>query len=185
MYRFFMGAGCRSTHSDEVVLPSVPDGSGALSEKVREIIRLSLGGDLDFVFFCDSDTYVHVPRLMASGFETHDYVGCVGDSSVYDNKTMCCAGSGFWLSKKAMTHLKNAAIGENGLLGAGCDDWWIFHTLYRFGIFAFNDDRYRANRPIPGQGPTPENDYIILHDSSRSLRDPHLMREAHKAAKCL
>jgi hypothetical protein len=178
---FYLGGGAVPLRDDEAVLYCADDRNG-LSNKLREIIRRTLNCGYDFIFACDADTYVHVPRLLASGFEGHDYSGSVGDSNVYSNKSMCCAGSGFWLSQKAMLVLKDAATGAAPSLGSFCDDWWVFHSLYRAGIFSLDDPRYRANREVPGQAPSPDNDFIILHDSTRSLRDPALMREAHQKA---
>jgi hypothetical protein len=186
VHRFFLGQGCAVDHGDELVL-DCPDDYSALSEKVREIIRFALARDYDFVFICDADSYIQIPRLLRSGFEAHEYMGCVGDPSTYDSKTMCCSGAGFWLGRFAMQILKDAPVGPGASVGAGCDDWWVFHSLFRAGIFSFNDPRYRANRDTPGQGPAADNDYILLHDSGENSlgRVPQRMIDAHEAARNL
>jgi hypothetical protein len=185
-HHFFMGAGCLADQGDETVLANAEDDYAHLSDKLREIIRFAVSWDRDFIFVCDADTYVCVPRLLSSGFQHHDYMGSVGDTSYYSTTTMCCTGAGFWLSRKAMEILKDAPVGPGKAQGAGFDDWWTFHTLLRAGIVAHNDDRYRANREIQGQAPAADNDYIILHDTGNEcLRNPEKMLRAHEIAKTL
>jgi hypothetical protein len=51
------------------------------------------------------------------------------------------------------------------------------------GIFVHHDPRYEANRKVPGQAPSLENNYIILHDSGEAgLRNPERMLAAHEAS---
>jgi hypothetical protein len=179
---FFMGRGNTPHFSDETVL-DVPDDWDGLPRKTQAICRWAVEKDFDFIFKADTDSYVSIPRLLASGFEKYHYSGCCGEKpNEYPDSCFPANGGGYWLSRRAFEYLaENMNLG----LGKNCEDWCVFLSLMKgAGIFVHHDPRYAANRAIPGQAPAPGNDFIILHDAGEnSLRNPEKMIEAHEQAQ--
>lgn len=104
--RFFVGGGSLSLKEDEVRLPC-PDDYLSLPHKTRAILQWALDRDYDFVFLCDTDTYVIPDRLLASGFEDYDLVGLFNGRIGAPNATegrywaWISGGNGYWLSNRA------------------------------------------------------------------------------------
>lgn len=119
--RFFVGHGNARTAPDEVRL-DCPDDYMSLPAKTRSILRWSLERGYDFVFLCDTDTYVMPDRLLASGFEGYDLTGCFngkigvprateGDAGHWQPADQgngatrywawISGGNGYWLSRAA------------------------------------------------------------------------------------
>ena len=81
--------------------------------EMRDILRWSIEHEYDFTFLCSTDTYLIPKKLMATGFEKHDYsghfiprdipLGAKTTDDVYGHKVYLWApiGLGFFLSKKA------------------------------------------------------------------------------------
>ena len=140
--------------ADEVLLPC-PYDFKHLPFKVREICYWTLDCDYDYLFKVDTDTYVDIPRLLASGFEQHDYIGTpftVGDLAY------ASGGAGYWVSRRAMCFLATAAI------ATPWDDIWVGQTLREYGIPLHIDTRYNVCSPHDfSSGPRPDNDSITSH----------------------
>lgn len=178
--RFFLGVPKEpDAEADETFL-DVPDGGGSeLRLKILGSISWALANGYDNLFRCDTDTYVHVPRLLASGFERHDYSGFVqGDDSVF-------GGTGYWLSRRAMEAL--LARGEIAAC-SGAEDWWVRYVLRQAGILPFHDPRYRIGTDRGTMvGPQPDNDVITCHNHERNsltnLRDRANLYAVHEKAK--
>lgn len=60
--------------SDEILL-AVKDDYNSLPFKTREICARMAGKILDGLFICDTDTFIDVQKLIASGMEKYDYAG--------------------------------------------------------------------------------------------------------------
>ncbi len=179
--RFFVGRECAVFSEDEICL-DVPDDWDGLPQKTQMVCRWAAARNYDFLFKCDTDSYVSIPRLLESGFEKYHYSGCCGEqANVYPDACFPANGGGYWLSRRSFEDLAN---NMNLGLGKNCEDWCVFLSLMKgSGIFVHHDPRYRANREVPRQGPSVDNDYIILHDSgSASVRIPEQMIAAHEAA---
>lgn len=129
-YGFFVGHEVVGLAADEISLPC-PDGRGIRDAvpKTHALVQYAWLNNYDFLFKCDLDTYVHVPRLLASGFENYDWSG-------YGQPY---GGSGYWLSRKAMEQLLDKPT--NTLI---CEDWWVAGHLEREGFVAHQDDRYHS-----------------------------------------
>lgn len=183
-YKFFVGRGCETYRLDEILL-DVPDDWDGLPRKTQAVCRYAVQHDYDFIFKCDTDSYVHVPRLLDSGFEKYHYSGCCGETeNVYPDSCFPANGGGYWLSQRSFKYLaENMNLG----LGKNCEDWCVFLSLMKgAGIFVHHDPRYMANRSVPGLAPSAENDFIILHDAGDySLRRLDYMQNAHEVAKSL
>jgi hypothetical protein len=66
--------------ADEALL-SVKDDYASLPFKTREICARMVGKVLDGLFICDTDTFIDVLRLMATGMENYDYAGFFHDQT--------------------------------------------------------------------------------------------------------
>lgn len=142
-YKFFTG--CSVSELDEIQVDA-PDSSKRLYKKTQRIVQYAFEKEYYFLFKCDVDTYVHVPRLLKSGFEQHDFVGYNGSYG----------GSGYWLSRVAMKVL----LESPSLDWCPTEDGWVYHSLGNRGIRPFQDKRYHS---LTNEGPTPENDIITSH----------------------
>lgn len=147
-YRFFVGIESFATHDDEVKL-NEPDASGTL--KMRAVFQRALEQDYDYLFKCDIDTYVHVPRLLKSGFEQHDWVANGNPLRPY-------GGSGYWLSRKALVLLQQGS--DQNTARPYNEDWWVGDNLRKFGLTPHIDKRYHSDT---GEGPRKSNDLITSH----------------------
>lgn len=160
-YVFVLGRGARHTKPDELILPC-PDDYYGLPYKTKSLLQWSVGQDFDYTFLCDTDTYVHTPRLLHSGFANSDYVGWfngpVGiNRAVYGRcYAWASGGSGYWLSKQAAKLVADAdpmGPGKFQLpqcicpeLKIPCEDLWVGQVLgpeiEAQHLSAFHDTRY-------------------------------------------
>jgi Galactosyltransferase len=114
---FFMGRGSTVERIDEVRL-DVGDDYHSLPYKTRGILKWMLKYNYDFIFLCDTDTYVRANKIKICGFENYDYVGVNsrewGKTFAYDAPNRdhvnyhisrcwpwCSGGFGYFLSRKA------------------------------------------------------------------------------------
>lgn len=150
-YRFFFGRDCEVTADDELKLEA---SDGTQTSSVREFVRFALEHDYGYVFKCDIDTYVHVPRLLASEFETHDWSGGFGSL-----QTGPYGGSGYWLSVDAMKDVLK--WGRDDLTPRPWDeDKWIGAALIKAGRTPYLDFRYHSDT---SEGPEKSNNLITAH----------------------
>lgn len=135
---------------DEVYL-WVPDDYDNLHLKSREIIRYAYSHGYDYLFKVDDDAYVHPDRLLASGFQAHDYIGAwiIGESGFSSTKTIryqsqrfVPGGCGMWLSRKAMEVLLASDVNKLSSTEKALEDHWVGWTLGRAGINPICDCRY-------------------------------------------
>lgn len=145
-YRFILGRGNSSPARDEIVF-DVSDGIGDLQDKVEAAIRWALENGYDYIFKADIDTFIHVPRLLASGFEKSEWSG-----SGY-------GGTGYFLGRKAM---EAVVTGEK--LRRGAEDVMIGEKLRAAGFQLFDDvERFNARSST---GPALNNSIITVHQYS-------------------
>jgi hypothetical protein len=62
--RFFVGAECKAYQSDEVHIKSADD-YNALPYKTRDICRWANGKMVDYIFLCDTDTFLRMDTMLA------------------------------------------------------------------------------------------------------------------------
>ena len=72
--RFFVGGDACPLESDETRLP-VPDDYWTLTPKTKGICAYMVDCHYDYVYLCDTDTYLEVPDLVMSGFQKYDFSG--------------------------------------------------------------------------------------------------------------
>lgn len=139
--RFFYGVQTHKPRSaDEIELP-VDDGYFMLVHKVCAIFDWALARGYDFVFKIDADTWLDVPKLLAAGFEKHDWVGLMGDKGASGGVGHCTSGGvGIWLSRKAMqTFLEHYPKMPPGKMHS-MDDWALSLTLAHAGLKPVHSD---------------------------------------------
>src|ERR1700676_3270032 len=168
--KFFLGFPKLPDTVDEVFL-DVPNDESHVSDKNAASIAWAYNRGYDFRFKCDTDTYVHIPRLVSSGFENYDYSGLrypYSDSPFIfyaDERSEAYGGSGYWLSRTAM---KIILDNQNSQQYRGStEDHWIGAILRRFPVSSRNDKRYRDTL----NGPAPENDCITCHHNRYGNRE--------------
>lgn len=145
-YRFFLGEGqIGPLQEDEVLLP-VGDYYRDAAQKMKAIIKWVLPKDYDYIFKCDVDTYVCIPRLLKSGFEQHRWSGYGGPPPY--------GGSGYWINRQAMEILSKSEI------DSPAEDHWVGRNLNAAGWQPLQDKRYFS---LTDEGPTVNNDHITAH----------------------
>ena len=157
-YKIFSG---KSQWADEIGLPGVDDGPNGLTDKVRAAIHIAYAEEYDFLFRADNDTYVNVPRLLASDFTKRVLTNCYG-------------GSGIWIHRSFMDDLLDSPTGGWGFY----DDKWILDTYRKhYHCEPYTDARYST----VGVQPLRTNDIITCHfDQAASLRFGNRMVETHE-----
>lgn len=134
-HKFIIGHGNEDILGDELYV-DVPDDFGNVVHKERQAYIWALGCEYDFVYISSPDCYRIIPRMLASGFERHDYVGskCPGENHA--------GGCGYWLSSKAIdAMLRQPVIVDYPDRAAG-------RALAQAGIPLIDDPRYWG---APGQ----------------------------------
>ena len=114
---------------DEIFL-TVSDSYNCVPFKAHGQCVYAVDHILDYVFICDTDTYVDVERLLASDYAKHDYVGYRCDEG------HAAGGNGYWLSRKAFS-----IIAEHQP-PIGFADLWVGMTLLKYDIRVHHDPRY-------------------------------------------
>lgn len=145
----------------------VADGYDDLPIKVQAICKWALQLDYDFLFKCDSDTYVWMNRLFTSGFEQHDYSGWTG-GKVAPKDEYASGGAGYWLSRRAMEIVANAELTDDT-----CEDRWVGRVLFDAGIIAHRNPLHAHGR----HDEAAEHKVVTMHPC-RSLEWMLKMRDA-------
>jgi len=179
-YQIFVGRTVENAVGANMTVLDAPDGLWVeLTYKTRRMMRWAAPQAFTHVFRCDVDTLVHMERLLASGFEAHDYFGSTLD--VPTNWPFCHGGPGFWLSMKAVRILADAAIDQNSEIHK-LQDQWIGDTLGVAGINPAHDPRFSMGWSYGRDEPRilPDNDTISCHMSKGTGNyDKKWMREAY------
>jgi hypothetical protein len=153
----------------------VPDDYLSLPQKTRAICRWVLDdGDYDYMLLVDTDTYLSIPRALASGFENYDYSGYVQTWL----PVPYCSGPSYWLSRKAIQVLVETNWKQFEVAGHATDeDVMVGSVLFHRGIRYHHDDRYVSQIPV-----LPTNNVISEHLSFTGPYTHEKMYAAHKAA---
>ena len=105
-YCFVLGQGATRLHPDELILPC-GDGYRDLPHKTQQLLKWACLHDYDYIFSCDTDTFVMPDRLLSSGFEKYDYYGFfngeIGKPKeiYYASYAWASGGSGYFVSRRA------------------------------------------------------------------------------------
>lgn len=158
-YKFFLGQPVETGLSDEIYL-NVPDDYSSLPYKVKESFRWALDAGYDFIYKCDSDTYVNIQRLLDSGFENYDFTGHLKESYIQ-------GGPGYWISSKA------ARLTLDVVVDHWAEDLWVSRIMKANDIPFHDDQRLKMTSKF---GPRVNNDIISLHDYIDPLKGDRMYR---------
>lgn len=157
-YKFVLGRGAEHVSDDQLIL-DVGDDYQNLSYKVQAARRWATAAGYGHSFHCGADTFVFVPRLLASGYEAADYTGFLihDEHRLYKPRNIQFAqgGGGYWLSPRAAMYVEQAGVPE-WLLKA--EDVFVADTLFNVGIRGTHDVGYwswgyrAANDPASMEG---------------------------------
>lgn len=157
-----------------VVYVDCADGWNSLGVKTSAEARYAREHGYTNLFKCDDDTFVHVPRLLESGFEEHEYTGllCHANNWIYAQ-----GGAGYWMGPQAINIVAdltdewwlgaNVAHHHSEDVGVGLAMWWN-----KIGLK--NDKRYYHGVTEKWGFPAPENDLITAHKCN-AWRHQHIM----------
>ncbi len=113
--------------------------------RTQLMVRWALEHGYDYLFRTDTDSYVWVNRLMACGYEQHDYMGwCVGYPRHLEKDwamNTAHGGVGFILSRRSMEIVATAPV-EKYSDGKYWGDLWAGHQLWKHGIYCHRDTRF-------------------------------------------
>ena len=151
--RFFLGPAEREPKADEVFV-ECDDSYQGLPSKVKAIARWASEHNYNHMLKLDDDTVVKPQQLLASNFQSSDFVGHRNDIRPYPVPY----GFAYWLSRRAMKLVANAElpIGNN-------DEVWVTSTLSKEGIVLRHDPRYLMHTG---------NRYDFAPSTPRPLRAP-------------
>jgi hypothetical protein len=156
-YKFFFGTGAHNDPQPDEVVLECDDAYRGLACKVQETARWALANEYECMFKVDDDTYVRPERVMMSGFEKADFVGCrLGATDMYHMHAYARGGTGYFLSKRAMEVLAAAPKPNPDIPSEYAEDSWVGKTLMQAGIECTHDNRLRcAEMSGPGRSPRP------------------------------
>jgi hypothetical protein len=138
-YRFVFGNGYYTERSDELVFP-VDDSYMGLPAKIQQSHKWAVDHEYTHILKTDCDIYLHIPRLLDSGFDSlSSYIG----NFYYSEFAM---GAAYWLDKKASEILVNAPLPFPGTPGG--DDIWVGRVMAEHGITGRHDARYHIGYDI-------------------------------------
>jgi len=98
-HKFLLGRSCENPQDDELVL-NVDDGYAAVPEKCHAGWCWAVAQGYTHVFQADADTYIAIPRLLYSGWEAYDCIGCLVGSPLFPG-----GGCGYGLGPRALAAL--------------------------------------------------------------------------------
>lgn len=194
-HKFILGRGCQKTHDDELVFdvfdgflnPEVEPMEGT-SGKIQAALAWAVNQGYSHMFICFPDTYVHVPRLLASKYWKGHYIG---NFLGHSNRFYAKGGAGYWLSAWCAEKLVAA-----GKPNHPSDDVWIGRWLtLNTQVHLYHDARYVDSnadslRDDYGYPIEPfcadSNHNISIHLSELNYPAPYnttLMHETHEKSK--
>ena len=165
-------------HGSELWVP-VPDRLACLPQQVRAFCQWALTrDDWDYLFKCDDDTFISIPRFLDFDPAGKDYIG---DRLRYGGLTYAHGGGGYFLSRKA-----TGILAEHLTQAEGAEDWWVGETLRQHGIGLHHSGQFDGRgRDIP----KPQNnritthrrwkDWLLAHSLSGLHGPPRLPPETH------
>jgi glycosyltransferase involved in cell wall biosynthesis len=155
------------TPKDDEVLLHVMDDYSHVAYKTREGHRWGVERGFSWIFQCCPDTYIDLPKLMASDYRDHSYIGSDGK---YKGGT-ASGGCGYWLDNRASRIVMNSPVTD------WAEDRWVGNIMMKNGIPFHSDPRYWSDYPLH---PTIDNDLITSHLCiTPNAYDPNLMRKLY------
>lgn len=143
-YAFFIGNGNGRFNYDEIQV-SCPDDYLSLPFKTKAVLQWAIERNYDHIFKCDTDTFVFLPRLLATDFYNYDFVGAFNGPVGVPNKVegkyaWVSGGAGYWLSNRA------AQLVVKSEPNHWAEDLWVSQVVSSDpAMKIINDDRYGRN----------------------------------------
>jgi hypothetical protein len=146
--KFFVGDGWTTPdalHQDEIAL-ECPDDYDSLPFKTREICRWSRDTtNPDYLFLCDTDTYVDTKRMLESGFEQYAYYGyfanfteepfpyfAISRNGIVEDHPAChrwaSGGFGYFLNRQAIQFVASEEP------TSWAEDLWVGQVMAKYGF---------------------------------------------------
>lgn len=132
-----------------------PDTYEHLPQQVSAWIKWCLGQNgWDYLFKCDDDTYVSIPRFAEYDHPGADYIGarCITNGVTYGH-----GGAGYFLSRRAAEIVAQRMTAQDG-----GEDYHVGQTLAQAGIWLHLERRLNA-----GVGPSRYNMSITGHSKNQ------------------
>jgi len=145
-FRFFIGNPNTNDFEKDEIFLDVDDGYEGCSAKTIEQSKWVLEHGYDFVYKTDLDTLVVPKNLLSSDFWMHDYTGgkngevSSGGSGSPGTGIFASGGSGYWLSKKALSVVAEL---EHPNPPRADEDVVVAQALKKHGIELHADSRYK------------------------------------------
>ena len=119
--------------------------------RTQGMCAYALDHGYDYVFRVDSDTYVWVNRLLACGFEAHDYMGyCFDYPRHLDPAEAITRTAGGWACFWSARAMKFIIAAEPFLVGdTYWGDIWSGKVLGKHGIRVHRDTRFMDGNGVP------------------------------------
>ena len=183
--KFFVGRGRMQLQPDEVRV-DCQDDYMSLPQKTKAICRWTLERDCDFMFLCDTDTYVIPDRLLSSRFEHYDltghFNGPIGVPDAREGKywAWISGGNGYWLSRRAAQIVADAPDD-----GEWAEDRMVGQVLgpyfHRGELKAFHHDGYEYARSGDGSNEwiTRVTSHFCVGNSKRRAHLPEWMHSKY------
>lgn len=163
---FFVGGDLPLEEEPDTVTLDVEDSYEALPEKVIAFFRSALQQyEFDWLFKCDDDTYVCLPRLWELTTLDGDFVG----NSMLESRGSPSGGAGYLLSRQMV----EALVNDPRLAMRGAEDVIIGEAAIRLGAVGIASPKLRWNA-VPA--PTRDNGQITAHWCS-----PERLKAIHAA----
>jgi hypothetical protein len=180
--RFIVGGHAAGLEPDVTVVDT-PDDYAGISLKVREALRVAVDQGYSHVFTCFTDTYVSVPRLLASGYQHWDYSGFVPEAADWQQTSLiqdgkgryayASGGCGYWTSHEASRILIHHTPRST------YDDVWVGWELGLAGISCYSDPRYG----FKGEQLYNSNQISVHLSKETGVYSPEQMRQAHQRSR--
>jgi hypothetical protein len=173
---FFL-MGCPTANQPELIgahtliLPC-PDDYNSLPQRTMWFCRWALArSNWDYLFKCDDDTYISVPRLALYDTAGRDYIGNEWKPRV----GYASGGAGYFLSRKAAQ-----VVADRLTMPTGAEDLEVGRLLQSSTMKLCIDPRFQTwgddnNRPKK------DNDIITLHGQTANFMASHLETGLHAA----
>lgn len=139
-YKFVFGQGHTQKYDDEIIFP-IDDSYQNLPAKIQASHDWAVRQGYDFILKTDCDVYVHVPRLLNSGFEKYPYSGNIFWPSA---AIPFALGSAYWLDRGASEILVGAKLPSYPAKGG--DDVWVGRVMHANGIQCHHEKRYYVGK---------------------------------------
>lgn len=181
---FYEGGHPEEKIQDDVICLTCGDGYEDLAIKSYSFLKFAHTTlNFDYVCKCDDDTYVHIRRLLNSGFEKHDYTGNLPPGNAWKNGVYAQGGL-YILSRKAVKAITDTPFES----GRGKRWWWGAGLPVRSDLLEDPGQDYSTEDVMVGDILRENGIYLNIdprfnHDSSPTPYDSFLKITCHHVSE--